>query len=50
MSHAYRVGSQIAASGGISGIFAGLDETGAIVIAQADGERHRLVSGSIRYL
>jgi BirA family biotin operon repressor/biotin-[acetyl-CoA-carboxylase] ligase len=50
MSHAHRVGSQIAASGGISGIFAGLDETGAIVIAQADGERHRLVSGSIRYI
>lgn len=50
MSHAYRVGSQITASGGISGTFTGLDETGAIVIALVGGERRRLVSGSIRYL
>ena len=49
-SHAHRLGAQITASGGISGTFAGLDETGAIVIALAGGERRRLVSGSIRYL
>ena len=50
MSHAHRLGSRIEASGGISGTFTGLDETGAILIAGAAGERHRLVSGSIRYL
>jgi BirA family biotin operon repressor/biotin-[acetyl-CoA-carboxylase] ligase len=50
MRHAHRVGSEVAASGGIRGIFAGLDETGAAIIATADGGRRRLISGSIRYL
>jgi BirA family biotin operon repressor/biotin-[acetyl-CoA-carboxylase] ligase len=50
MKHAYGVGKPVTASTGISGTFAGLDETGAIIIAQKDGERHRFVSGSVRYL
>jgi BirA family biotin operon repressor/biotin-[acetyl-CoA-carboxylase] ligase len=50
ISHAYRVGGQISASNGISGTFTGLDDTGAIIIALTDGQEHRLVSGSVRYL
>ena len=48
--HAHRLGSLIESSAGISGTFQGLDETGAIIILDGQGERHRLVSGSIRYL
>ncbi len=48
MDHAYGVGGQVTASSGISGTFTGLDETGAIIIA-SKGERHRLVSGSVRF-
>jgi BirA family biotin operon repressor/biotin-[acetyl-CoA-carboxylase] ligase len=48
MDHAYGVGEQVTASGGISGTFTGVDETGAIVIATREGER-RLVSGSVRF-
>jgi len=48
MDHAYGVGGQVTASGGISGTFTGVDETGAIVIATKDGDR-RLVSGSVRF-
>lgn len=48
MDHAYGVGGQVTASSGISGTFTGLDETGAIIIASG-GERHRLVSGSVRF-
>jgi BirA family biotin operon repressor/biotin-[acetyl-CoA-carboxylase] ligase len=48
MDHAFGVGGQVSASGGISGTFIGVDETGAIVIATKDGER-RLVSGSVRF-
>ena len=48
MDHAYGVGGQVTASGGISGTFTGVDENGAIVIATKDGER-RLVSGSVRF-
>ncbi len=50
LDHAYGIGGEVAASGGISGIFTGVDETGAILIAQSNGAQHRLVSGSIRYL
>jgi BirA family biotin operon repressor/biotin-[acetyl-CoA-carboxylase] ligase len=50
MDHAYGVGGQVLASNGVSGIFTGLDETGAIIIALTDGAEHRLVSGSVRYL
>lgn len=49
MNHAYGVGGQVTASSGISGTFTGLDETGAIIIAMTDGERRRLVSGSVRF-
>jgi BirA family biotin operon repressor/biotin-[acetyl-CoA-carboxylase] ligase len=48
MDHAYGVGGQVTASSGISGTFTGLDETGAIIIA-SKGERHRVVSGSVRF-
>jgi BirA family biotin operon repressor/biotin-[acetyl-CoA-carboxylase] ligase len=48
MDHAYGVGGQVTASNGISGTFTGLDETGAIIIASGS-ERHRLVSGSVRF-
>jgi BirA family biotin operon repressor/biotin-[acetyl-CoA-carboxylase] ligase len=48
MDHAYGVGGQVTASGGISGTFTGVDENGAIVIATKDGER-RLVSGCVRF-
>ncbi len=48
IDHAYGVGGQVTASNGISGTFTGLDETGAIIIA-ADGEWHRLSSGSVRF-
>ncbi len=48
IDHAYGVGGQVTASNGISGTFTGLDETGAIIIA-ANGERHRLSSGSVRF-
>ena len=48
MDHAYGVGGQVTASSGISGTFTGLDETGAIIIA-SNGERHRVVSGSVRF-
>lgn len=50
MRNAHRIGSKVTASTGIRGIFAGLDETGAAVIATEDGVRRRLISGSIRYL
>jgi BirA family biotin operon repressor/biotin-[acetyl-CoA-carboxylase] ligase len=50
MDHAFGVGAQVSASGGVSGTFTGLDETGAIIIALTDGAEHRLVSGSVRYL
>jgi BirA family biotin operon repressor/biotin-[acetyl-CoA-carboxylase] ligase len=50
LDHAHGLGSRIAVEGGVSGIFAGLDESGAIVIATADGQRRRLVSGTVRYL
>ena len=50
MEHAYKVGGQVTASSGVSGTFAGLDDTGAIIIALTDGQEHRLVSGSVRYL
>jgi BirA family biotin operon repressor/biotin-[acetyl-CoA-carboxylase] ligase len=50
MDHAYGVGGQVSASSGVSGIFTGLDETGAIIIALTDGAQHRLASGSVRYL
>jgi len=50
MQHAFGVGAQIEASTGISGTFAGLDETGAMIIAMTDGARHHLVSGSVRYI
>jgi BirA family biotin operon repressor/biotin-[acetyl-CoA-carboxylase] ligase len=50
IDHAYKLGSQITSSSGVTGAFAGLDDTGAIIIALTDGERHRLVSGSVRYL
>jgi BirA family biotin operon repressor/biotin-[acetyl-CoA-carboxylase] ligase len=50
LSHAYGVGERVTASGGVSGTFTGVDETGAILIARADGAQHRLISGSIRYL
>jgi biotin-(acetyl-CoA carboxylase) ligase len=49
MNHAYGVGDQVTADSGVSGVFAGLDETGAIIIALTDGARHRLVSGSVRF-
>lgn len=49
MAHAHRPGSRIESSAGISGTFEGLDDGGAIIIVGDDGERHRLVSGSIRY-
>ena len=48
MDHAYGVGGQVTASGGISGTFTGVDENGALVIATKDGKR-RLVSGSVRF-
>lgn len=50
ISHAHGIGTEIAASGGINGRFAGLDESGAILISMADGQTRRVVSGSIRYL
>jgi BirA family biotin operon repressor/biotin-[acetyl-CoA-carboxylase] ligase len=50
MRHAYGVGTQVTDNTGFSGTFTGLDETGAIVIASTDGERRRLVTGSVRYL
>jgi BirA family biotin operon repressor/biotin-[acetyl-CoA-carboxylase] ligase len=49
LDHAHRLGSQVAAEG-VTGTFAGLDETGAIIIALTDGRRRHLVSGSVRYL
>jgi BirA family biotin operon repressor/biotin-[acetyl-CoA-carboxylase] ligase len=49
MDHAYGVGGHVTASGGISGTFTGLDETGAIVIAMKDGGERRLISGSVRF-
>jgi BirA family biotin operon repressor/biotin-[acetyl-CoA-carboxylase] ligase len=48
--HAHGIGARIGTSTGVTGAFCGLDETGAIVIGLPDGGRHRLVSGSIRYL
>jgi BirA family biotin operon repressor/biotin-[acetyl-CoA-carboxylase] ligase len=50
MNHAHGLGAEIVASTGVSGVFAGLDDSGAIIIASAAGERHRLVSGSVRYI
>jgi len=50
MRHAYGVGGQVKASNGITGIFSGLDDNGAIIIALTDGEKRHLVSGSVRYL
>lgn len=50
MDNAYGVGGHVMASNGVSGAFVGLDETGAIIIALTNGARHRLVSGSVRYL
>ena len=49
MNHAYGVGGQVTADSGVSGVFSGLDETGAIIIGLTDGARHRLVSGSVRF-
>jgi BirA family biotin operon repressor/biotin-[acetyl-CoA-carboxylase] ligase len=48
--HAYRIGEQVTVGEGLTGAFTGVDETGAIIIALTDGERRRLVSGSVRYL
>jgi BirA family biotin operon repressor/biotin-[acetyl-CoA-carboxylase] ligase len=50
MRHAHRVGAEITASSGISGVFSGIDETGAIIIVSRSGDRRRLVSGSVRYM
>jgi BirA family biotin operon repressor/biotin-[acetyl-CoA-carboxylase] ligase len=50
LRRAYKVGAQVAAANGVTGAFAGIDETGALIIALTNGERHRLVSGSVRYL
>jgi BirA family biotin operon repressor/biotin-[acetyl-CoA-carboxylase] ligase len=50
MRHAYRVGEQIAVGDVVTGVFAGVDETGALIVAATDGGRRRLVSGSVRYL
>jgi BirA family biotin operon repressor/biotin-[acetyl-CoA-carboxylase] ligase len=49
MEHAYGVGGQVTADSGVTGVFTGLDETGAFIIALTDGARHRLVSGSVRF-
>lgn len=49
MEHAYGVGGEVTADNGVSGIFTGLDETGAIIIGLTDGAQHRLVSGSVRF-
>lgn len=50
MRHAYRVGQLVSVGDDLTGAFTGVDETGAIIIALTDGERRRLVSGSVRYL
>jgi BirA family biotin operon repressor/biotin-[acetyl-CoA-carboxylase] ligase len=49
MNHAYGVGGRVTSSNGISGTFTGLDETGALIVSMIDGERRRLVSGSVRF-
>jgi BirA family biotin operon repressor/biotin-[acetyl-CoA-carboxylase] ligase len=50
MRHAYKVGGQVTAGNGLTGAFAGVDEAGAMIISLTNGARHRLVSGSVRYL
>jgi BirA family biotin operon repressor/biotin-[acetyl-CoA-carboxylase] ligase len=49
MNNAYGVGEKVTSSTGISGRFTGLDETGALIVSMTDGERRRLVSGSVRF-
>jgi BirA family biotin operon repressor/biotin-[acetyl-CoA-carboxylase] ligase len=49
VDNAYGVGMQVTSSTGISGTFTGLDESGALIVSMADGERRRLVSGSVRF-
>jgi BirA family biotin operon repressor/biotin-[acetyl-CoA-carboxylase] ligase len=50
IGHAHRLGALISTECGVTGVFRGVDETGAVVIGLAEGGQHRLAAGTIRYL